>query len=118
MNVAYDNPERPPTPSFIGSYTSVHDPGPPAPYVYPGDRPVRPYMPSTSSSLGFLPPKKKKHKNPCGIKCLLVTLLALFIILSLVMIVLYFTRDSSSEKGNANGQENGQTDEKVNISNW
>lgn len=104
MNDAYDQPGRPQTHSFEESYSSVHDHRPSAAYVYQENGPSKPHLPSSSSTLGFLPPKKRKRENPCGIKCILITLLVLFIILFLVMIVLYFTRDSSSEKGKVDGK--------------
>lgn len=114
MNDAYDQPGRPQTYSFEESYSSVHDQRPSAAYVYQENGPSKPHLPSSSSTLGFLPPKKRKRENPCGIKCILITLLVLFIILFLVMIVLYFTRDSSSEKGKVDGK-NATESEVVNM---
>ncbi|XP_022779246.1 putative beta-lactamase-like 1 [Stylophora pistillata] len=110
MNDAYDHPEGPQTPSFGGSY-APRDDRPSAAYSYQENGTSRPHLPSSSSTLGFTPPKEQKRKNRCGAKCILIPLLVLFIILFLVMVVLYFKRDSSSEKENVNG--NNPTDSEV-----
>ncbi|XP_078376227.1 putative beta-lactamase-like 1 isoform X2 [Oculina patagonica] len=107
MNTAYDNPERPHTPSYVGNYTSYHEPGPPPSYIYKEDKPSRSPLPSSSSTVGFLPPeKKKKHGGRCG-SCLVLALLVLFIAVSIVMIALYFARESQGDKGTDNGKDGG-----------
>lgn len=129
MNNAFaDYPvERPNTPSFIGSYSSVYDPHldqdvynanrpPKASYLYK-DKPVEPQyvyrdeaprrpttISATASTVGFLPPKKKQH-NIYGKSCVLLLLLLCFIILSIVMIVLYATKNGQGSEGkNGNSQ--------------
>lgn len=127
MNNAFsDYPsERPHTPSFIGSYSSVYDPHlhqdvynanwPPKtsylykdtpvepPYVYKSEAPRRPTTISTSAStVGFLPPKKKQ-RSICGKSCVLLLLLVCFIILSIVMIVLYAEKNEQGSEGKTNG---------------
>ena len=134
-----DYPERPHTPSFVGSYSSVHDPQTDrymykrdapasasylyreeapatAPYGYGGGAPRRATTLSTSAStVGFLPPKKKTHRSKCGKSCVLLVLLACFIILSVVMIVLYLTRPVKAEKESVNDNIKGNTQPTVNI---
>ena len=109
MNSAFDNPERPHTPSFIGSYSSVHDPHPPAAYVYGADEPGRKgtIISTSASTVGFLPPEKKKRRNKSGRNCIVVMLLACFIVLSIVMIVLYFTRPFKTGQESEKIQDNG-----------
>ena len=137
MNSAYDNHERPHTPSFIGSYSSVDDshpylyggdaPHPAAsyvygrnapksnsPHVYGRDAPRRTTIISTSAStVGFLPSEKKKRRNQCGRSCILLILLALFIILSIVMTVLYILKPSNAGKENEN--KNGGDSQKTTV---
>lgn len=71
-------------------------------------------LPSSSSTVGFLPPEKKTKngRNRCGKSYLVVALLVFFVIVSIVMIVLYFARDSQDGKVTENG---GTTQETVNI---
>jgi len=111
MNSGFDNPERPHTPSFIGSYSSVHDPHPPAAYVYGADEPGRKgtIISTSASTVGFLPPEKKKRRNKSGRNCIVVMLLACFIVLSIVMIVLYFTRPFKTGQESEKVQDNGNS---------
>lgn len=117
MNTAYDNPERPPSPSYVGNYSSVHESRPPPSYIYREDPPRRPHLPSSSSTVGILPPKKKeKHGNRCsGKSCLVVALLVLFIAVSITMIVLYFARDWQDGKESNNSKDGGTSQGTVKI---
>lgn len=117
MNTAYDNPERPPSPSYVGNYSSVHEPGLPPSYIYREDPPRRPHLPSSSSTVGILPPKKKeKRGTQCsGKSCLVFALLMIFIAISITMIALYFARDSQDGKESNNGKDGGTSQGTVKI---
>ena len=112
MNTAYDNPERPHTPSYIGNYESYPEKGPGASYVYREEPPVKKApLPSSSSTVGFLPPEKKtKHgRDRCGKSFIVVALLVFFVAVAIVMMALYFSRDSQDEKVTKNGGTSGET---------
>ena len=115
MNTAYDNPERPHTPSYIGNYESYPENGPGVPYVYREEPPVKKApLPSSSSTVGFLPSEKKAQhgRDRRGISFVLVALLILFLAVAIVMTALYISRDSRDEKVTENGGTSGET---VNI---
>ena len=107
MNTAYENPERPYTPSFVGNYASAPESGPPPSYLYHEDKPRREPLPSSSSTVGFLPPKKKKKHGSQCCSCLVIALLVFFIAVSIVMIALYFARESQGGKEAENGKDGG-----------
>ena len=106
MNIAYDNPERPHTPSYIGNYDSRPENGPGASYVYREEPPVkRAPLPSSSSTVGFLPSEKKAQhgRDRCGKGFIVVALLIFFMAVAIVMMALYFSRDSQDDKVAENG---------------
>jgi len=114
MNTAYDNSERPRTPSYIGNYESFPENGPGASYVYRDEPPVKKApLPSSSSTVGFLPPEKKAQhgRDRCGKGFVVVALLIFFLAVAIVFMALYFSRDSQDEKVT----ENGNSEETVNI---
>lgn len=100
---AFKNYERPPSPSFVGSNSSIQNSkGTAAPYAIEekGDR--RTTIVSTTASIsGFLPSEKRKPKNKCG-RGVMVIVLACFVILSVVMMVLYFTTPFNNEQKASN----------------
>lgn len=115
MNIAYDNPERPHTPSYIGNYESYPENGPGASYLYREEPPVKKApLPSSSSTVGFLPSEKKAQhsRGRCGTSFVLVALLILFLTVAIVMTALYISRDSQDKKVTENG---GTSEETVNI---
>lgn len=108
MNTAYDNSERPHTPSYIGNYESFPENGPGASYVYREEPPVKKApLPSSSSTVGFLPPEKKAQhgRNRRGKDFIVVALLIFFMAVAIVMMALYFSRDSQDEKVTENGEQ-------------
>lgn len=112
MNTAYDNPERPSTPSYIGNYESHPENGLGASYLYREEPPVTKVpLPSSSSTVGFLPPEKKtKHRrNQCNKSFIVVALLILFMALAIVMMALYFSRESKDHQVTENGGTSEQT---------
>ena len=118
MNVAYEDYERPSTPSFSGNYLSNYQPKPTSPYLFGAGEPVESAVPINSSTIEFLPPKEKPNKTLCTAHRLLVVLLLLFIILSVVMIALYITKSSISDKNITNSSisdKNSGTTNEVNC---
>jgi len=112
MNTAYDNSERPHTPSYIGNYESFPENGPGASYVYREEPPVKKApLPSSSSTVGFLPPEKKAQhgRDRRGKDFIVVALLIFFMAVAIVMVALYFSRDSQDEKVTENGEQTGNT---------
>ena len=112
MNIAYDNPERPHTPSYMGNYESYPENGPGASYVYREEAPVKKVpLPSSSSTVGFLPSEKKSQhgRGRCSRSFVLVALLILFLAVAIVMTALYISRDSQDEKVTENGGTSGET---------
>ena len=113
MNRAFDRPDRPQTPSFVGSYSSFHDSQPEAPYGKETERRTT-IMSTSASTVGFIPSEKKKQKNKCGRICVVI-LLACFIVLSIVMIVLYLTRPFKTRQENASVNHDGTSQKTVSI---
>jgi len=108
MNTAYDNSERPHTPSYIGNFQSFPENGSGASYVYREEPPVKKApLPSSSSTVGFLPPEKnaQRGRDRCGKDFVVVALLIIFMAVAIVMMALYFSRDSQDEKVTENGKE-------------
>ena len=68
-------------------------------------------LPSSSSTVGFLPPEKKKQhgRNRCNKSFVLVALLIFFMAVAIVMMALYFSRESQDEKVTENGGTSGET---------
>ena len=112
MNTAYDNPERPHTPSYMGNYESYPVNGPAASYVYREEAPVKKApLPSSSSTVGFLPLEKKAQhdRGRCSTSFVLVALLILLLAVAIVMTALYISKDSQDEKVTENGGTSGET---------
>lgn len=109
MNSAFDNRERPHTPSFMGSYSSFQEPQRTAPYVIGKDNTERrtTIISTSASTVGFLPSVKKKRKNKCSRNCI-VLLLVCFIVLSIVMLVLYLARPYKTGQESASQTSNEQ----------
>ena len=112
MNTAYDNPERPRTPSYIENYESFLENGPGASCVYREEAPVKNApLPSSSSTVGSLPSEKKSQhsRDRRGTSFGLVALLILFLAVAIVMTALYISRDSRDEKVTKTGGTSGET---------
>jgi len=76
--------------------------------VYREEPPVKKApLPSSSSTVGFLPPEKKAQhgRDRRGKDFIVVALLIFFMAVAIVMMALYFSRDSQDEKVTENGEQ-------------